>query len=368
MIEGREARGREAHAYPRNTCATPSATSAKVSRPRNVHAGLSATARENRCQLPVFRTGRNGNGEAAKAAAQRLRGLRCSASFDQPSQLRGPECCPAREQLEPHLAVAVRLTASGRCDMLRITTVMRNSKAAVPLPRCRGLMATIRDVAQRAGVSTMTVSRVLNNSGYVSADARSRGRRGNRRAGLRLRTRSASALRFKRTQTLALVVTDITNPFFTSISRGVEDVASRPRLQHDPLQHRRIGGEAGRLPDDGGAEAGGRHPAGAGPQRSAPVQWLQQRNVPVVVHRPPGAGCACRLRARAVGGGRSRPGGAAVRSWATAHVAMLTGPAYVSTARERVAGYSCGPTQERSITPCPERIDDGHSPVSSGYG
>ena len=31
-------------------------------------------------------------------------------------------------------------------------------------------MATIRDVAKRAGVAPMTVSRVLNNSGYVSPE------------------------------------------------------------------------------------------------------------------------------------------------------------------------------------------------------
>jgi LacI family transcriptional regulator len=38
--------------------------------------------------------------------------------------------------------------------------------------------------------------------------------------------RLASGLRSKRTHTLALVLTDITNPFFTTIARGVEDTAS----------------------------------------------------------------------------------------------------------------------------------------------
>ena len=35
-----------------------------------------------------------------------------------------------------------------------------------------------------------------------------------------------SSLRSKRTNTLALVITDITNPFFTTLARGVEDTAS----------------------------------------------------------------------------------------------------------------------------------------------
>ena len=35
-------------------------------------------------------------------------------------------------------------------------------------------MATMRDVAQRAGVSAKTVSRVVNNDRYVSADVRER--------------------------------------------------------------------------------------------------------------------------------------------------------------------------------------------------
>jgi LacI family transcriptional regulator len=39
--------------------------------------------------------------------------------------------------------------------------------------------------------------------------------------------RLASGLRSKRTNTLALVLTDITNPFFTTVARGVEDAASQ---------------------------------------------------------------------------------------------------------------------------------------------
>ena len=39
-------------------------------------------------------------------------------------------------------------------------------------------MASIKDVAQKAGVGVGTVSRVLNNSGYVSDETREKNRRG----------------------------------------------------------------------------------------------------------------------------------------------------------------------------------------------
>jgi LacI family transcriptional regulator len=87
-------------------------------------------------------------------------------------------------------------------------------------------MSTIRDVAQQVGVSTMTVSRVVNNSGYVSETTRDRVERAIADLGY-VPNALARQLRSKRTKTLALVVSDISNPFFTTIARGVEDVAVR---------------------------------------------------------------------------------------------------------------------------------------------
>ena len=87
-------------------------------------------------------------------------------------------------------------------------------------------MATIREVAERAGVSTMTVSRVINNSGYTSREARERVEAAIAELGY-VPNALARSLRFKQTKTLALVLSDITNPFFTTIARGVEDVANR---------------------------------------------------------------------------------------------------------------------------------------------
>ncbi|HEX7949972.1 MAG TPA: LacI family DNA-binding transcriptional regulator [Candidatus Limnocylindrales bacterium] len=85
-------------------------------------------------------------------------------------------------------------------------------------------MSTIRDVARLAGVSTMTVSRVVNNSGYTSLATRLRVERAVQELGY-VPNAVARHLRSKQTKAIALVVTDITNPFFTTIARGVEDIA-----------------------------------------------------------------------------------------------------------------------------------------------
>jgi LacI family transcriptional regulator len=86
-------------------------------------------------------------------------------------------------------------------------------------------MITIADVAKRAGVSKMTVSRVINDSGYISQDTRERVEAAILELGY-VPNALARGLRFKQTRTIGLIVTDITNPFFTTIARGVEDVAN----------------------------------------------------------------------------------------------------------------------------------------------
>ena len=85
-------------------------------------------------------------------------------------------------------------------------------------------MPTVLDVAKRAGVAPITVSRVINNSGYISQRTRERVEVAAKELGYVPNT-IARGLRSKRTNTMALVVTDITNPYFTLMARGVEDAA-----------------------------------------------------------------------------------------------------------------------------------------------
>jgi LacI family transcriptional regulator len=85
---------------------------------------------------------------------------------------------------------------------------------------------TIKDVARRSGVSAMTVSRVINSSERVSPDTRRRVEQAIAELGY-VPSRLARGLIRQKTGTLALIVPDVANPFFTLVVRGAEDVARR---------------------------------------------------------------------------------------------------------------------------------------------
>jgi LacI family transcriptional regulator len=85
---------------------------------------------------------------------------------------------------------------------------------------------TIRDVARLAGVSSMTVSRVINGSERVSPATRQRVEAAIDELGY-VPSRLARGLIRQKTGTLALIVPDVANPFFTLVVRGAEEVARR---------------------------------------------------------------------------------------------------------------------------------------------
>ncbi len=86
-------------------------------------------------------------------------------------------------------------------------------------------MPTIRDVAKHAGVAPITVSRVINNADYVSEEVRERVLKAITELNY-VPNSLGPSLRSKRTQILALLLSDITNPFWTTVARGVEDACS----------------------------------------------------------------------------------------------------------------------------------------------
>ena len=75
------------------------------------------------------------------------------------------------------------------------------------------------------GLPTMTVSRVINDSGYVSDATRAKVEAAIMELGY-VPNMLGPSLRFNQTKTLALIITDITNPFWTTVARGVEDAAN----------------------------------------------------------------------------------------------------------------------------------------------
>ena len=85
-------------------------------------------------------------------------------------------------------------------------------------------MATIKDVALKAGVSTATVSHVINDSRAVTPETRKKVRQAIKE--LKYRPDGvARSLRVSQTGTIAVLIADVTNPFFAEFVRGVEDAA-----------------------------------------------------------------------------------------------------------------------------------------------
>lgn len=83
---------------------------------------------------------------------------------------------------------------------------------------------TMADVAREAGVSLMTVSRVVNDKGEISSATRERVQHVIERLGYRP-SNIARGLATNRTGTIGLVVIDVANPYFSEIARGVEQAA-----------------------------------------------------------------------------------------------------------------------------------------------
>jgi len=83
---------------------------------------------------------------------------------------------------------------------------------------------TIYDVAEEANVSIATVSKVINNKGRISESTRKRVLEVMKKLDYHP-SFVASALTGKRTETLGLLIPDISNPFFSEISRTIEDRA-----------------------------------------------------------------------------------------------------------------------------------------------
>jgi LacI family transcriptional regulator len=224
-------------------------------------------------------------------------------------------------------------------------------------------MATIQDVAKLAGVAPITVSRVINKSGYCSEDARQRVEAAIAELGYVPNT-LARSLRSKRTNTLALVLTDITNPFWTTVARGVEDAASsagfsvifcntdesEKEQEHylNVLIQKRVDGIL-------------LVPVTSNPR---PVELIRRQEIPVVVlDRHLDGVEADIVRSDSEGGAYQLTH--LLTEAGHRNVAILAGPQGVSTAEDRVAGFRRA-LAEAGVTPTAEHVIYGQYSLESG--
>src|SRR5258706_12031228 len=85
-------------------------------------------------------------------------------------------------------------------------------------------MATIKDVARRAGVSVGSVSNVISGAAAVKDSLRERIEQAIKDLDFHP-NHAARSLKSRRSHALGMVISDITNPFFPLLVRGAEDAA-----------------------------------------------------------------------------------------------------------------------------------------------
>jgi len=84
-------------------------------------------------------------------------------------------------------------------------------------------MPTIKDVAKHVGVSTATVSHVINKTRFVSDEIKERVLQAIRDLNYQPNAIARSLVK-RKTHTIGIIISDILNPFYTAIVRGIEDV------------------------------------------------------------------------------------------------------------------------------------------------
>jgi len=223
---------------------------------------------------------------------------------------------------------------------------------------------TITDVAREAGVSTQTVSRVLNNKGEITPKTRRLVTDVIQRLGYRPNA-IARSLVTRRTLSLGLVVPDIANPFFPEIARGAEDVALErgynmflcntiEQAEREVgvlrlLEQKRVDGVvvcSARLPDE----------------QLLPL--LRRQQAVVLVNRSTAPEIAGTVRVDDAHGSAQVVGH--LRARGRVRLGMLAGPANSFSGRERRRGFvdalrAAGAAQEPSrIVACAPTLDGGY--------
>jgi LacI family transcriptional regulator len=225
-------------------------------------------------------------------------------------------------------------------------------------------MPTVLDVAKLAGVAPITVSRVINRSGYFSEETRKRVEAAAAELGY-IQNSVARSLRSSRTNTIALIVSDITNPFFTSLARGVEDTASdagynvffcnTDELTEEEEKYTQV---LLQKQVDGFLLV----PAHSSPHS---IQMIQKHNIPlVIIDRWVPAVEVDAVRCDSEGGSYQLI--RLLLSLGHRNIAMISGPKDVSTSIDRVNGYHRA-LEEAGLPLNESYLQYGEYDQSSGY-
>jgi LacI family transcriptional regulator len=196
----------------------------------------------------------------------------------------------------------------------------------------------VADVARRAGVSAMTVSRVVNKSGRVQPSTRERVEQAMRELGY-IPNLAARSLVVKKLGVLALVIPDVSNPYFPVLARGAEAAAREAgytvilgNTDEDFDEELAYIRAICSLRVDGALVA----PCGT--RSKTNLDLLHRRGVPLVlIDREVRGAHADVVR------GESRKPAQLLTEHLIEHgherIGLITGPPGVSTARERERGY-----------------------------
>ena len=224
---------------------------------------------------------------------------------------------------------------------------------------------TIYDVATHADVSAMTVSRVLNSPAQVAVPTRERVEQAIEALGYVPNT-LARGLRGS-TQTLALIIPDVSNPFFTNIVRGAEEVAwENGYTLFLGNTHGSTEVEGRYLRKFRGHGIDGLLIAPSGHETGIPLASIRKRNIPFVLldARVEGVGADIVL-------GDSEDGARLLTEHLLAlghrRVALVGGPADKSTAQERERGYRQA-LKAHGLEPDPSYIRTTDFSRAAGFG
>ena len=200
------------------------------------------------------------------------------------------------------------------------------------------MRVTIHDVASHAGVSAMTVSRVINDSPRVSADTRRRVQASIAKLGY-VPNRLARGLIQRKTGAFGVIVPDVANPFFTLVVRGVEQVAWRAGY-HVILCDTQgdLERERGYLEDMVAFQVEGVLIAPVGDRSRPQLRLLTRNNVPfVLIDRSIAGFDGDLVQGDSVSGARQLV--EHLIGLGHRRIGMITETTDVSTARDRLAGY-----------------------------